>query len=461
MAAVALLCAGPATAGAAAPTVRVATLRADIDPVTAPWVIDQIHAAQNNHDAALVLQLDTPGGLETSMKDIYQAELASKVPVIVYVSPAGARAASAGFIILQASDVAAMNPVSNTGSATPIDSSGQNISSDLRRKVIADAAALARTLAEEHHRNVQAAVNTIVPHGPPGHQVVSNYTATEALRLHVVDAVAPDLHTLLNQIDGTTTSYKHIVLHTRNAVLDQQGLPLTLRILDVLIDPNLIVLLFLLGIAGIAFELTHPGIVLPGLIGGVALILSLLGLSIVPFSWAGVALLVLGVVLLGVEAHVPAHGAFAAVGLLSMALGAIALFRVPGSAGQVSIPLVLSLVIGGGVLTLLVAQRVIAARHRPVTTGSSGLIGLLGVARTALTPEGQVAVQGERWTARAEPPEVRIARDEPVRVTGVDEGLVLVVEPAPAAEPAGAGTALITPPISKPLPASPTREPQT
>ena len=121
----ALLCAGPATAGAATPTVRVATLRADIDPVTAPWVIDQIHAAQNNHDAALVLQLDTPGGLETSMKDIYQAELASKVPVIVYVAPAGARAASAGFIILQASDVAAMNPVSNAGSATPIDSSGR------------------------------------------------------------------------------------------------------------------------------------------------------------------------------------------------------------------------------------------------------------------------------------------------------------------------------------------------
>jgi membrane-bound serine protease (ClpP class) len=440
----------------------VATLRADIDPVTAPWVVDQIHAAERNHDAALVLQLDTPGGLETSMKDIYQAELASKVPVVVYVTPPGARAASAGFIILQASDVAAMNPVSNTGSATPIDSSGQNISSDLRRKVIADAAALVRTLAQEHHRNVQAAVNTIVPHGPPGHQVVSNYTATEALRLHVADDVAPDIHTLLNQIDGRTTSYKHLVLHTRNASLDEAGLPLTLRILDVIIDPNLIVLLFLLGIAGIAFELTHPGIVLPGLLGGVSLILALLGLSIVPFSWAGVVLLVLGVVLLVAEAHVPAHGAFAAVGLLSLALGAIALFRVPGAVGQVSIPLVLALVIGGGVLVLLVTQRVLAARRRPVTTGSSGLIGMVGVASSPLDPDGQVAVQGERWTARLDPPGLEVARGETVRVIGVDEGLVLLVEPAPAAElEPGAAAVETAAPARKPLPASPTREPQT
>jgi membrane-bound serine protease (ClpP class) len=445
-------------AGTAAPVVRMATLQADIDPVTAPWVVDQIHAAENNHDAALVLRLDTPGGLETSMKDIYQAELASKVPVIVYVDPAGARAASAGFIVLQASDVAAMNPVSNTGSATPIDSSGQNIGADLRRKVIADAAALARTLAQEHHRNVQAAVNTIVPHGPPGHQVVSNYTASEALRLHVVDDVAPDVRTLLNQIDGRTTSYKHLVLHTRNAVLDEHGLPLTLRVLDVLIDPNLIVLLFLLGIAGIAFELTHPGIVLPGLLGGVALILSLLGLSIVPFSWAGVALLALGVVLLVAEAHVPAHGAFAAVGLLALALGAIVLFRVPGSAGQVSIPLVLSLVIGGGVLVLLVTQRVLQARHRPVATGPAGLAGLLGVAVSPLSPEGQVAVQGERWAARLEPAGGHVARGDPIRVTGVDEGLVLVVEPASEHDP-GAAIALAGP-AAKSLPTSPTREPQ-
>jgi membrane-bound serine protease (ClpP class) len=421
-----------ATAGPQRPTVRVSTLHADIDPVTANWLIDQIHDANHDHAAAIVIRLDTPGGLSTSMDDIVRAELASKVPVIVYVDPAGARAASAGFFILQASDVAAMNPVSNTGSATPIDSSGSNIQGDLRNKVINDAVAKIRALASEHGRDPDAAAKAVRPKDRTCQSCPMNWTAQAAVQGHVADAIASSVPALLEQVDGRRLPYKNQTLHVAGADLVQAGLPLQDRLLEILIDPNLIYLLFLAGIAGIAFEVTHPGIVLPGLLGGVSLILALLGLSIVPFSWAGVALLALGAILLAVEAHVPAHGAFAAVGILAFALGGIILFRVPGSAGEVNIPLVLGITVLLATLGIVVVQRVVQARHLPVSTGFSELVGAEAVVKTPLVPSGQVFVHGERW--RAEPVEgFEPHVGEPVQIVSVD-GLHLTVGPASADE---------------------------
>jgi membrane-bound serine protease (ClpP class) len=419
-----------ATADQQRPTVRVSTLRADIDPVTANWLVDQIHAANDDHAAAIVIQLDTPGGLSTSMDDIVRAELASKVPVIVFVNPAGSRAASAGFFLLQASDVAAMNPVSNTGSATPISSSGSNIDSDLRGKVINDAVAKIRALAAEHGRDPDEAAKAVRPKDRTCQSCPMNWSARSAVSAHVADVIASSVPQLLQQVDGRQLAYKHTTLHVADAQLVRAGLPLQDRLLEILIDPNLIYLLFLGGIAGIVFELTHPGIVLPGLIGGVSLVLALLGLSIVPFSWAGVALLVLGVGLLVAEAHVPAHGAFAGVGILAFALGGIILFRVPGSAGQVNVPLVLTVTVVLAIALLLVVQRVVQARHLPVSTGFAELVGAPAVVKTPLQPHGQVFVHGERW--RAEPVEgFEPHVGEPVRIVSVD-GLRVTVGPAPA-----------------------------
>ncbi len=374
--------ASQATADQQRPTVRVSTLRAEIDPVTADWLVDQIHAANDAHAAAIVIQLDTPSGLSASTDDVVRAELASKVPVIVFVSPAGARAASAGFVILQGSDVAAMNPVSNTGSATPISSSGSNIDSDLRGKVINDAEAKIRALASEHGRDPDEAAKAVQPKDGTCPSCPMSWSARAAVDDHVADVIASSVPQLLQKIDGRQLSYKQTTLHVANAELVRAGLPLQDRLLQLLIDPNLIYLLFLGGIAGIAFELAHPGIVLPGLLGGLSLVLALLGLWIVPFSWIG----------------------------------------------EVNVPLALTITVVLAISLLLIAQRVVKARQLPASTGSSELLGAAAVVKTPLQPYGQVFVHGERWGAEpVEGFEPHVG--QPVRIVSVD-GLRLTVGPA-------------------------------
>ena len=296
-------------AAAAAPHVRVIALDADVNPVTADWVIDEIHAAREAGDDAIVLELDTPGGLLSSMRKITQAQLRSPVPIIAYVAPSGARAASAGFFLLQAADLAAMVPASNTGAATPVEMGGGNVGSDLRAKLIQDAKAQIRFLAEGSGRNGTAAAEAVEPKSTACPRCPRSWTAAEAARENVIDLVATGLPQLLAASDGRVTVRKQLRLELTGATVERRELPLQLRILEILLDPNLITLLFLGGILGIAFELTHPGIVLPGLLGTVSLLLALLGLAIVPFSWAGIALLAFGIALLGARgAHPRARG---------------------------------------------------------------------------------------------------------------------------------------------------------
>jgi membrane-bound serine protease (ClpP class) len=412
-------------ASAAKPAVRLVVLDADVDPVTADWVVDEIHAAERAHDDAVVLELDTPGGLLTSMRKITQAELRSRIPVIAYVAPSGARAASAGFFLLQAADLAAMVPASNTGAATPIDMGGGNVGSDLRGKLIHDSEAQVRFLARGSGRNAAAAAQAVEPKSAACLRCPRSWTAAEALRDHVIDLVAADLPALLARSDGRTTVRKHLRLTLAGASVDRHELPLQLRVLDVLLDPNLITILFLAGILGIAVEVTHPGLVLPGLLGAVSLILALLGLAIVPFSWAGIALFGFGIVLLVLEGHVPAHGAFAAVGTLSLLLGAVILFRVDGSPyGTTSFWLALAMAGSLGLISLFFLTRIWQARHLPARGGVS-LVGRPATVATALHPAGQVLINGERWQARIASGDAEAG--ERVRVTG-QHGLVLDVE---------------------------------
>jgi membrane-bound serine protease (ClpP class) len=388
----------------------------EVNPVTQDYLTSRISRAANDRYSAAVILLDTPGGLSTSMKKIYTAELEAKVPVIVYVSPDGARAASAGVWIAQAADVLAMAPTTNIGSSTPIDSSGQNLGSDLRRKVINDSAASLTALAATHKRNTKW----------PGLAVrkASNLTAQKALQMNVIDVIAPSLPALLRKLDGYRTKdpQRPFTLHLAGAHIDYAKPGFLTRLLNTLIDPNLLSLLFLAGIAGIGFEIFHPGVVLPGALGGIALLTALFGFSVLPISWSGLALILLGVALLVIDAHVVSHGALTLTGLISLGVGMIMLFHNAPRPYHTSIPLVLSITIALGLFWVFALTKAVQVRRSPVTVGPLRVVGADAVVRTP----GQVFVDGELWRARRSDGRALVP-GEHVRVEAV-EGLELTVE---------------------------------
>jgi membrane-bound serine protease (ClpP class) len=388
----------------------------DINPVSQDYVNHQIDRANSDGYSAVVILLDTPGGLSTSMEKIYQKELASKIPVIVYVSPAGAGAASAGVFVAEAADVLAMAPATNIGSSTPINQSGGNLGSDLRRKVINHFAAKLRTLATTNGRNGDWAAAAV--------RKASNLTVDQALKIHVIDVKAADLPALLRKLDGRTTFRRHIRLHTANAEIVYASPSFFARLLNVLIDPNIITLLFLAGLAGIGFEIFHPGVVLPGALGAVSLVTALFGFSILPISWAGLALLLLGVTLLLIDIHVTSHGALTVAGLISLAVGAIMLFRNAPSPYHTNLPLVVSIAVALGLAWAFAITKAVQVRRKPVTVGPQMLVGEIGEARD----DGLVFVNGELWKARLANGE-SLRPGTKVRVEAVDPALVLDVRP--------------------------------
>jgi len=389
----------------------------EINPVTQSYFTHQLSkAASNGYDAAVVL-LDTPGGLSTSMKTMYNAELSAKLPVIVYVSPDGSRAASAGVWIAQAADVLAMAPTTNIGSSTPIDSSGQNLGSDLRRKVINDSVASLTALAQAHHRNTTWPSLAV--------RVASNLTAQQALKRHVVDMIAPTLPALLDKLNGykTKDEQRPYTLHLAGATVDTVSPGFFTRVLNALIDPNLLSLLFLAGIAGIGYEIFHPGVVLPGALGAVALLTALFGFSVLPISWTGLVLIVLGIALLVIDAHVVTHGALTISGLVSLAIGMVMLFQNAPAPYHTSIPLVVAITLAIGGFWAFAIAKAVQVRRRPVTVGPKRFLGEEGVVRSP----GQVFVDGELWHAhRTDGGE--LVPGEHVRVEGID-GLELTVTP--------------------------------
>jgi membrane-bound serine protease (ClpP class) len=410
----------PAAHAATPPRVLAVEFDNDVNPVTADYVVGQIDRANDDRYDAVVILLDTPGGLSDAMKDIYERQLASKVPVIVYVSPDGARAASAGVWIGQAADILAMAPQTNIGSSTPVSAGGGEIPSDLKRKVVNDAAKSLRALAEEHGRNgdwAEAAVRK-----------ADNLTAREALRMNVIDVIAPTLPALLNEIDGRTTKPKGIVLNTAGARVERVEMSFWKRILDTLIDPNLIVILMSLGVLGLTIELWSPGLIFPGTVGAISLIIGLFGLQILPVSWAGLLLMLLAAGFFAAEMFVVSHGALALAGAVAFVVGSLMLFDPAGDAYQVSLPVALAVAATMALMVGLAVAKIVQVRRAGVVTGQEELIGQVGVVRQALDPEGLVFVHGELWRARTDGESV--PPGEPVRVESLDDGLTLKVAPA-------------------------------
>jgi membrane-bound serine protease (ClpP class) len=404
----------------AAPAVATIQIEGVISPITLRLVEAALARAQSERAGALVIQLDTPGGLERSMRAICQKLLNAEIPVIVYVAPTGARAASAGVFITMAAHIAAMAPATNIGAAHPVALSG-GVDKESMKKIENDAAAFARTIATERGRNADWAEKAV-------RQSVS-ITEREAVKLKVVDLVADSLNDLLEKVDGRTvkTAKGTVTLATRGAEVKAIEIGFRDRFLNVITDPNVAYILMMLGMLGLFFELSNPGVILPGVIGGISLILAFFAFQSLPINYAGLLLILFGIVLLIAEIKVVSHGVLAIGGVVSMALGSIMLFDAP----EIDLRVAWSVIIPTVAATTAMFLFVVATGLRALTSrspvGAPALVGRLGVARTTLGPEGQVLVQGELWRAVAKGgPVPEGAR---VRVLEV-KGLTLTVERA-------------------------------
>ncbi|HUF92534.1 MAG TPA: nodulation protein NfeD [Candidatus Limnocylindria bacterium] len=406
----------PVTALAASGPVSTISVQGVISPVTVRLVETAIARAQAAGAPALVIQLDTPGGLERSMRSICQRLLNAEIPVIVWVGPTGARAASAGVFIALAAHVAAMAPATNIGAAHPV-AVGGGLDKEVMRKIENDAAAFARTIATERGRNAEWAEKAV-------RQSVS-ITEREAERLKVIDVVADSIPDLLAKIDGRTvkTVKGPITLATKGAAVTSIEIGFRDRVLNVITDPNVAYILMMLGMLGLFFELSTPGAILPGVIGGISLILAFFAFQSLPINYAGLLLILFAVVLFIAEIKVVSHGVLAIGGMVSMALGSLMLFEAPEAGFRVSwVVIIPTVALTGGLFLLALAVGVRAFARRPLL-GVSGLVGQVGVARGALAPAGRVAVQGELWNAVADEP---VEDGAPVRVVEV-QGLTLKV----------------------------------
>ena len=412
---------GPAaTAPGSTAPVLVARVDTIIHPVAAEFVRRAVAEAEAARAAALVIELDTPGGLLTSTREITRALLQSRVPVVVWVGPEGAQAASAGFVVLMAADVAAMAPGTNTGAAHPVTGDGKDVGGKMGEKVVQDTAAQVRALAARHGRNVQLAQSAVLES--------RSFTAEEALRARLVEVVAPTLPALLRAAHGRQVGKAGGAverLRTAGAAVRRLEMGPVQRLLAVVSHPNVAYILLSLGFLGLYFELATPGAVLPGVVGAICLLLGFYALSVLPLDYTGVALLLLAVLFFLAEIKVASYGLLTVAGVVCLVLGSLMLFESPEPALRVSLWLVAA-VAGSVVVTAAFLMTLVLRIHRsPVRTGREGLVGERGVARTSLAPAGKAFVHGELWSAVAEQP---LEPGQPLEVVSV-EGLTLRVRP--------------------------------
>jgi len=447
---VALLLAGPHAAGQE--TVPADALLLEVDGAIGPAVSDfierGIERATADGNRAVILRMDTPGGLDTSMRVIIKAILASPVPVIVYVAPSGARAASAGTYILYASHYAAMAPATNLGAATPVpigpgmtppgDDGGSPAKKDseetadrdqepvspqkaMARKVVNDAVAYIRGLAELRGRNVEWAEEAV--------RMGASLSADEALARNVIDAMAKDIDELLEKLDGRKIQIRdaELTLETGDWTIETVEPDWRSKLLAVLTNPNVAYILMLLGFYGLIFELYNPGAVIPGIVGAISLVLALYAFHVLPVNFAGVALILIGVALIVTELFLPSFGAIGIGGVAAFIIGSIILMDTDVEGYMVSMPLVVT--VGGAAAALFAATVLLAVRQRkrPVVSGREEMIGAMAEALESFSETGQVRAHGEIWSARARQP---VTLGQTLCIRNID-GLILEVEPVP------------------------------
>ena len=390
--------------------VLVVKVKSPIHPVSAELIQDAVLEADRTGAAALVIELDTAGGLMTSTREITTAILGARTPVAVYVAPSGAQAASAGFFILMSADVAAMAPGTNAGAAHPVDGGGGDIPGNLGKKVEEDAAANIRSLAVRNGRNVELAQKAVLES--------RSFTAQEALDAKLIDFVAPNLRALVNSLEGRTVNRGEAKVTVRTAGTEVRRFEVSpmRELLGVLADPNIAYLLFGLGWLGILFELTHPGAIFPGVVGAVCLILGFYGMSVLPVNYAGMGLIVLAIVFFILEIKVTSYGMLTVAGIISLVLGSLMLFKTTEPALRVSVELIAVLAAFSLLVVGFLAWIAMKAFRGQVRTGVEGLIHEVGIARSPLSPRGKVFVHGELWDAVAEEP---VATGERVEVVAV------------------------------------------
>jgi membrane-bound serine protease (ClpP class) len=397
-------------------------LNAPIDPATQRWIAKALDEAASKRAALAIVRLDTPGGLDTSMRAIIKDIIAAPMPVVVYVYPNGARAASAGLYITEAGDVAAMAPQTNIGSATPIEIGPGEQNRVLGRKIRNDAAAYVRALAEGHGRDADLAEQMV--------RRATNVTATAARGAGLIDVVASDEPQLLRRLDGfRVKGPKAGTLHTAGMRIVRRDMPLQYDLLELLVNPSIAYLLLLAGFAGIAIEVFNPGVYAPGVLGAVSLLLGLYGTAQLPVTAAGIALLLLAMGLFVAELKIAAHGVLGVAGVLALVSGGLLLFDTDTDAVAISVPVVVAVSVTLGGLILFAVSKALAARRAPAATGGESLVGRQATVRVALDPLGQVFVDGALWRARSLDGGAPLRPGDRVTVASVD-GLTLGVRPA-------------------------------
>jgi membrane-bound serine protease (ClpP class) len=366
-----------------------------ISPGTAEFIKSGIKTAEEKGAACLIIELDTPGGLAESMRIIVQAILASSVPVVVYVSPSGARAASAGVMITMAADVAAMAPGTNIGAAHPVGAGGKDIDGTMSEKIINDMVAQAKSVAEKRGRNakwVEEAIRESV-----------SVTETEALKENIIDLIAKNTDDLIRQLNGRELKDRGVLKldDVKKVVLEET---LRTKILKTISNPNIAYILMMIGLAGLYFEFSHPGAIFPGVIGGISLILAFFAMQTLPVNYAGILLIVLAIIFFIMEMKIASYGLLSVAGVVSLLLGSLMLFEGTSPDMKLSLQVLLPTIILISGFFIGVAGLVFRSQVSKPSTGSMGMVGEIGMVKKALTPEGKVFVHGELWNARAKAP---------------------------------------------------------
>jgi len=415
LAVLATACGGP---GGPEGAVHVLKADGDVNPVMARYIDRGIDQAEDANAVAVVIELDTPGGLMTSMEDIVKRIEKDRIPVIVHVSPRGAKAASAGTFITMAANIAAMAPSTRIGAASPVGAGGEDIEGTMGKKVTEDAVAYAKSIANYRGRNAEWAEQAV-------REAVSA-TETEAVDLNVVDLVADDLFSLLEAVDGREVQLvdRSVTLATKDAPIVHNNMNFAERFLDIISDPNIAFLLLSLGSIAIFFAIINPDQIFPGVFGAIALIMAFFSLSVLPFNWAGLILIFLAFALFAAEIFVTSGGILGIGGVVALLLGGLLLTWGNPPEFQVNRWLVYGMAGAAGAFFLFVVTSIIRIRRQPAVTGLTTLIGRRAVARSPLDPSGMVFVDGEYWSATLE--EGTAEEGEEVVVTAI-EGLKLMV----------------------------------